>query len=44
MKHIVVISGSPRKGDNSDTLCDEFMRGAADAGNTAEKLFWQTKR
>lgn len=39
MKKVVVISASPRKGGNSDTLCDEFIRGAVDAGNTAEKIF-----
>ncbi len=28
MKKILILSGSPRKGGNSDTLCDEFKRGA----------------
>jgi multimeric flavodoxin WrbA len=37
-KKIVLISASPRKGANSDLLCDEFMRGAAEAGHTAEKI------
>ncbi|MCZ0863340.1 flavodoxin family protein [Methanocorpusculum vombati] len=44
MKHIVVISGSPRKGGNSDTLCDEFIHGAVDAGNTAEKIVLADKK
>lgn len=39
MKNIMVISASPRKGGNSDTLCDEFIRGAKEAGNKAEKIF-----
>lgn len=38
-KKVLVISASPRKGGNSDTLCDEFIRGALEAGNTAEKIF-----
>ena len=38
-KRVVVISSSPRKGGNSDTLCDEFVNGAVDAGNTATKYF-----
>nr|WP_321396681.1 flavodoxin family protein [uncultured Desulfobacter sp.] len=37
-KKIVLISASPRKGGNSDLLCDEFMHGAAEAGHTAEKI------
>ena len=38
-KKVVVISSSPRKGGNSDTMCDEFVRGARDAGNEAVKYF-----
>lgn len=38
-KKILILSGSPRKGGNSDILCDEFMRGAQDAGHTIEKIF-----
>ena len=37
-KKILILSGSPRKGGNSDLLCDEFARGAAEAGHTVEKL------
>ncbi len=37
-KNVLILSGSPRKGGNSDLLCDEFMRGAMDAGNTVEKI------
>ena len=32
-KRILILSSSPRKGGNSDTLCDEFLRGAKEAGN-----------
>lgn len=38
MKKVLILSGSPRKGGNSDLLCDEFMRGALDAGNEVEKI------
>ena len=27
-KKVLILSGSPRKGGNSDLLCDEFLRGA----------------
>ena len=36
---VLILSGSPRKGGNSDTLCDEFMKGAIEAGNEVEKIF-----
>ena len=38
-RQILVISASPRRGGNSDTLCDEFIRGATEAGNIVEKIF-----
>lgn len=38
-KKILVISGSPRKGGNSDILCDRFIAGAKDAGHHPEKVF-----
>lgn len=38
MKKILILSGSPRKGGNSDTLCNEFMRGATEAGHQVEKI------
>lgn len=38
MKNVLILSGSPRRGGNSDILCDEFARGALDAGNRAEKI------
>ena len=39
MKNILVISASPRKGGNSDVLCDEFIKGAQQAGHKVEKIF-----
>lgn len=38
-KQILVLSGSPRKGGNSDTLCDQFMKGAGEAGHKCEKIY-----
>ena len=37
-KNILVISTSPRKGGNSETLADELIRGAQEAGNSVEKV------
>lgn len=38
-KKVLIISSSPRKGGNSDLLCDEFMKGALEAGNEVERLY-----
>lgn len=38
MKKVLILSGSPRKGGNSDLLCDEFSKGAMEAGNNVEKI------
>lgn len=38
MKNILVISTSPRKGGNSETLADAFIRGAEEAGHKVEKV------
>jgi len=38
-KQVLIISASPRKGGNSDTLCDQFLLGAQEAGHTVEKVF-----
>lgn len=37
-KKVLILSSSPRKGGNSDILCDEFARGAAEAGHQTEKI------
>lgn len=42
-KKVLILSSSPRRGGNSDTLCDEFMRGAIEAGNEVEKIFLRDK-
>lgn len=38
-KKVLVISASPRRGGNTDLLCDEFVKGAQEAGGTVEKIF-----
>ena len=42
-KNILIISASPRRGGNSDTLCDQFMHGAIDAGHSVKKVFLRDK-
>lgn len=42
-KNVLIISASPRKGGNSDLLCDEFRRGAEESGNHVEKIFLRDK-
>lgn len=37
-KKILVISASPRKGGNSETLADEFIQGARESGHQVEKI------
>lgn len=37
-KNVLILSGSPRKNGNSDLLCDEFARGASEAGHNVEKI------
>lgn len=43
-KKILVLSASPRKGGNSDILCDEFILGAKESGNQVEKIFVANKK
>lgn len=38
MKNVLIISSSLRKGSNSESLADEFARGAADTGNEVELI------
>lgn len=37
-KTVLILSGSPRKGGNSDTLCEQFRRGCIDAGTPVTKI------
>lgn len=43
-KNVLIISSSPRKGGNSDVLCDQFTKGAAESGNSVEKIFLKEKK
>ena len=43
-KKVLVLSSSPRKGGNSDTLCDQFIKGAQESGNDVEKIYLRNKR
>lgn len=43
-KKVIIISSSPRKGGNSDVLCDEFLKGVIEAGHSAEKIFLRDKK
>ena len=43
-KKILILSASFRKGGNSDTLCDQFLKGAREAGHDVEKIFINDKQ
>jgi multimeric flavodoxin WrbA len=43
-KKVLVLSSSPRRGGNSDLLCDQFILGAQTAGHEAEKIFLKDKK
>lgn len=36
MKKVLILSGSPRKDGNSDILCNQFAKGALEAGNQVQ--------
>ena len=42
-KKVLILSSTPRRRGNSDTLCDEFMRGAIEGGSEVEKVFLRDK-
>jgi len=44
MKKLLVLSGTPRRGGNSDILCDQFIKGAQESGNQVEKIFLRDKK
>ena len=35
---VLAICASPRKGGNSDVLCDQFLKGAVENGNEVKKI------
>ena len=43
-KQVLILSGSPRKAGNSDVLCDQFMKGAQEAGHRVQKVRVAEKR
>ncbi len=43
-KNVLIISSSPRRGGNSDILCDNFMKGAKSVGHAVEKIFLAAKK
>lgn len=43
-KKVLIVSSSPRKGGNSDLLCDQFLAGAQAAGHDVEKVFLRDKK
>lgn len=42
-KKVLIISSSPRKGGNSDTLAAEFAKGAMESGNSVETVYLRDK-
>lgn len=43
-KKVLILSASPRKGGNSDLLCDAFAQGAKESGHTVEKIYVQDQK
>jgi len=43
-RKVVVISASPRRGGNSDILCDRFVEGAREVGHEVEKIVVRDKK
>ncbi|MDX9873214.1 MAG: flavodoxin family protein [Clostridia bacterium] len=43
-KTALIIAGSPRKGGNSDILCDQFIKGAIEAGYATDKIYLQDQK
>ena len=43
-KSVLILSSSPRRGGNSDRLCDRFAEGASEAGHDVEKIFLKDLR
>ena len=44
VKNVLILSASPRKGGNSDLLCDQFAKGAEESGHQVEKIRVQEKK
>lgn len=44
MKKVLILSASPRRHGNSDTLCYQFAKGAEEAGNSVETISLYDKK
>jgi len=44
MKKVLILSSSPRRGGNSDLLCDQFILGAQESGHDAKKISFKDKK
>ncbi len=38
-KNVIIISSSPRKGGNSEALCEQFAKGVVESGNKVETVY-----
>lgn len=43
-KTVLILSGSPRRSGNSNTLCDQFTAGAIEANHKVERVFLSEKQ
>jgi len=43
-KKVLILLSSPRRGGNSDLLCDQVILGAQEAGHHAEKIFLKDRK
>lgn len=43
-KHVLIVSSSPRKGGNSETLATSFAKGAEEAGHKVETIYLREKK
>jgi len=41
---VLIVSSSPRKGGNSEVLCERFAKGASEAGHEVEKVMLRDKK
>ncbi|MCD7819825.1 MAG: flavodoxin family protein [Lachnospiraceae bacterium] len=42
--NVVILNSSPRKGGNSEILCEQFAKGAMEAGHPVQKIDLRTKK
>lgn len=42
--NILTLNSSPRKGGNSEVLCERFAKGAEESGNTVQKIDLRSKK